>query len=402
MQLIEFFITALLWVTTIWRGTKDWRPGQSRALWWAFFGLTVMMTLRLPVGRMLDEMLGVADLSYLLKHLFGGVLGSAALLAFLKDVSGNRDTRVTTKRLRIALPIVTAICMSALFFAKLQPYETLAIYQDFGARLALLLYTVIFLGFLSLSLCNGVRVSWRWGRDKGNGALGWGLRLIGIGLGIGVVYALVRIIALVTRFEGNGVLPGNLDDQVTSYLLLTTLFLVVTGSTLPVLGKLRSWQGERRGLHRLRALWRELTEAVPSVRLDPPRRRIAELLDVRHVQDRLYRRTVEIRDAALTLNDHVTTDVELRAHEHVAADGLIGTQAETAAEACRLAAARRARLRGDASTPRPHEPSGGGSNLTSEIRALTQLSDAYFSNLTRSFIDATEHRPSAPTLETQQ
>jgi len=124
MRLLEISVTALLWFTTAWRATKDWRPGQNRALWWAFLGLTLMMTLRLPAGRKLDEITGVTDLSYLMKHLFGGVLGSAALLTFLQGVSGRRDISLGAKRLRLAIPVLTAVCMSALFFAKLQPYET--------------------------------------------------------------------------------------------------------------------------------------------------------------------------------------------------------------------------------------------------------------------------------------
>ncbi|MCE7080141.1 MAB_1171c family putative transporter [Streptomyces sp. ST2-7A] len=402
MHNIEITVTFLLWITTSWRATKDWKDRRNRALWWTFLGLSMMMTLRLAPGKYLDQITGITDLSYLLKHLFGGVLASAALLDFLQGVSGKTDRTTAMRKLRVALPLGTAVSMSALFFAKLQPYETVAIYQDVTAHLALLSYTVIFLGFLSVSLLSGVQVCWHWGRESGNGMLGWGLRIIGVGLAAGVLYSAVRIAALFSRFRGDGILPGDQDDLVATLLLLTALFLIVVGSTLPVLDRLRSWRKERQDLFRLRPLWKDLTQSVPSIRLDPPRSALAEHLDPRHVKNRLYRRTVEIRDAALALNDHAAPEVRTRAREHVATAGLIGTQAETAAEACRLASARRSRLRGESSSPQPHQPSGGGRDLHSEIRALTQLSEAFYSDLTRAFVDATEPSAPSPLLETQR
>ena len=67
MSLFTFVVTVLLWITVAWRAVKVWRKGQDRSLWWAFFGLSVMMTLRMPPGRALDQWTGVTDLSYLLK-----------------------------------------------------------------------------------------------------------------------------------------------------------------------------------------------------------------------------------------------------------------------------------------------------------------------------------------------
>ncbi|WP_213003927.1 hypothetical protein, partial [Winogradskya consettensis] len=74
MRFAGLVVVVLLWITVAWRALKVWRKGQDRTLWWAFLGLAVMMTLRLPAGKALDEALGVTDLSYLLKHLFGGIL----------------------------------------------------------------------------------------------------------------------------------------------------------------------------------------------------------------------------------------------------------------------------------------------------------------------------------------
>lgn len=110
----------------------------------------------------------------------------------------------------------------------------------------------------------------------------------------------------------------------------------------------------------------------------------------------MYRRTIEIRDAALGLSDYASASLRERARQHVETEGLFGTQATVTAEACWLAVACRARLRGDPPTNKEHQPAGGGRDLRSEITALTQLSDAYYSDLTREFADTRDHL-----LETQ-
>ncbi len=109
---------------------------------------------------------------------------------------------------------------------------------------------------------------------------------------------------------------------------------------------------------------------------------------------RLYGRAIEIRDAVLVLSDYASADLRERARQHVEARGLVGTQATVTTEACWLAAARRSRLRGDApGSDAEHQPAGGGQDLRSEISALTQLSDAYHSDLAQDFADTCDRLP---------
>ncbi|WP_306673247.1 MAB_1171c family putative transporter [Streptomyces sp. UH6] len=384
-------VVTLLWITVAWRALKVWRRGQDRTLWWAFLGLAVMMTLRLPAGKALDEALGIVDFSYLLKHLFGGILASGALLAFLRKVSGSPDGPWARRR-RIAFSSATALVMSVLFFAELQPYETPVIFADTVASYAFVVYTLLFLGYLTASLLEGMRVCWRWGGNSSGRVLGWGLRVVGVGLAAGVLYAVMRAATVTTRVHGNGVFPGAIDDYLCTAFLLAALVLIVVGTTMPALDALNLWRRKRAALLGLRPLWLDLTEAIPSVRLHATRRALAERLDPRDVHPRLYRRGIEIRDAALSLSGYATVDVLDRAELHVEERGLFGTQAAVAVEACWLAAARQAKLSGaklDNTTE--HQPAGGGRDLRTEIAALTQLSEAYYSPLVRDFLGA-DHR----------
>lgn len=251
MNIFTFVVAVLLWITVAWRAVKVWRKGQDRSLWWAFFGLAIMMTLRMPPGRALDQWTGVTDLSYLLKHLIGGVLASAALLAFLRKVSGASE-EPRTKRRRIMFACGTALAMAILFFAKLQPYETPSIFADPVARYAFLAYTLLFLGYLTASLLGGMRLCWRWGNNSSGPALSWGLRTIGMGLAAGVAYAVVRATTITTRIHGDGLFPGAVDDYISTALLMAALVLIVAGTSLPMLSLLHSWRAERHALLRLR------------------------------------------------------------------------------------------------------------------------------------------------------
>lgn len=388
MSTTTLAVTTLLWITVVWRAFKVWRPGQDRSLWWAFFGLAVAMTLRMAPGKALDSTSGIADLSYLLKYLVGGVLSSTALLSFLRKVSGVTD-KPRTKCLRVTFACAAALAMAILFFAKLQPYETPLILADPVGRYVFLVYTLIFLGYLTMSLLGGMRLCWRWGRNSSGRALGWGLRTIGVGLAAGVVYAVVRAATVTMRIYGRGIFPGAIDDYICTALLMAALILIVVGSSLPVLTLLRRWHVDRRALLRLRPLWFDLTQATPSVRFKTPHGVLAERINPLKIQNRLYRRGVEIRDAALALNNYAPPALRQHALQYVEDRGLYGTQAATAAEACWLAAARRAKLAGAAPTAGSEQrPSGGGRDLGSEIAALTQLSDAYHSDLVRDFTDA--------------
>jgi hypothetical protein len=169
----------------------------------------------------------------------------------------------------------------------------------------------------------------------------------------------------------------------SNLLLFTALVFIVAGSSLPAIRRLRGWCRDYRDLRHLRPLWFSLTEATPAVRLDPPRSARAEALSLRNTQERLYRRTFEIRDALLVLGDHASSSLRDRARAHVQAAGLIGAQAEVTAEACWLLAAKYSRQLNESPSGEHHLPASGGRDLTSEIQALRQLATAYDSDIAK-------------------
>ncbi|MEU1906556.1 MAB_1171c family putative transporter [Streptomyces hygroscopicus] len=380
----------MLWMVAACRAPAAWRDRDKRPLWAAFFFLAVVMTIR-PVGvaTSLDSYVGIHNVAALIKHLSG--LGAMhAVLVFVYRMSEQSAIGLKMRRPHVAVPITAGAAISVLFFATPQPHEATDLLTDYATDSRIAAYGVLWTALLGAALVGATHLCWLWGRQPGTGLLGRGLRITGIGTTIGMAYAIHRIAILILRYLGYTPIPAHADQAISSILLSSALLLIVAGSTLPALPRLRRWTRDYRDLLQLYPLWHSLTEAAPSVRLDPPRGLAAERLRLRHTHDRLYRRTIEIRDAILTLSDHASAALRDQARAHVAAHGLTGAHAEIAAEACWLAAAKH-RLHNEPASGEHHPPASGGRDLASETQALKALAAAYDSDLTRAFITQRSH-----------
>ncbi|MEU9245737.1 MAB_1171c family putative transporter [Streptomyces sp. NPDC048385] len=397
--MIDILPAVLLWLVTAWRTPAAWRKPSKRVLWSAFLALAVAMTLRLTsIAAPVDAALGVNNLSSLGKHL-GCIVAAHSVLTFVHNMAEEKAAGIKSSRLHLLAPATAAVIITVLFFATPQPHEAIDLLTEYATDWRIATYGGVWTAYLGAALFSASRLCWRWGRQPGTGLLGRGLRLTGIGTTIGIVYAVYRVAAVGLPALGQSPLPASTSEAIGSLLLFSALLFIVIGSTVPAAGRLLRWNREYRDLLQLYALWLSLTEAVPSVRLDPPRRRTSELLYLRHVHDRLYRRTIEIRDAVLTLSDHAPGSLRDQARAHVAASGLIGAQADIAAEACWIIGAQNSRQRNEPSSGEVLPPASGGRDLPSEIHALKQLARAYESDLTGTFAAKLDH---ARTLETTQ
>jgi hypothetical protein len=397
--MIDILPAVLLWLVTAWRTPAAWRDSGKRVLWSAFLALAVAITLRVPsIAAAMDAALAVNNLSSLGKHL-GCILAAHAVLTFVHNMVQEQTSGMKPSRLHFVVPATAAASIMVLFFATPQPHEAVDLLTEYATDWHIAAYGGVWMAYLGVALFGASRLCWHWGRQPGTGLLGRGLRLTGVGTTIGIVYAIDRVTVVALRYLGQSPISEATSETISGLLLFTSLLFIVIGSTLPAAGRLRPWSREYRDLLHLYPLWLSLTETVPSVRLDPPRRRTAEVLHPRHVHDQLYRRTIEIRDAALTLSDHASSSLRDQARAHVAASGLVGAQADIAAEACWIIGAQQARQRNEPSSGEARPPASGGRDLPSEIHALKQLARAYDSDLTRTFAAKLDH---ARMLETTQ
>ncbi|WP_328886147.1 MAB_1171c family putative transporter [Streptomyces sp. NBC_00316] len=386
--MIDAIPAALLWAVTLWRARSAFRRPGRLSLWLAFAALALAMTVRpVAIALTVDEYLHVTNLSFLVKHICGTV-AAAAVLTFVADMAESK-TGVRASRLHMAVPVVTIVLLAACFFATPQPHQAKDLLTDYADHATILAYGVVWTSYLGAALLSATLLCFRWGRRPDSGLVGRGLVLIGTGTAVGLVYAVHRIAALGANFNDRALIGKDTDHALSTGLLFIALLLIVLGSTLPAFPRIGARIRAHWQLVNLYPLWRTLTDAVPETRLDTPSTHVADAADPRRTHDRLYRRTIEIRDAILTLADHAPAELRGRAYDHATSLGFIGAHADITAEACWLAVAREQRLRGTATgSGEPMPPASGGRDLATEIRALTTLSTAYNSRATQDFFRA--------------
>lgn len=249
----------------------------------------------------------------------------------------------------------------------------------------MLAYVLVWTTYFGWAMLTASRLSWQWSRRPGPALLRRGLGLICLGTSIGILYTVHRASMLFfARFDVHPV-PAAADAALNGLLALVPLLLICAGSTMPTYPKVRTAVLQHRDLTKLYRLWDHLSEAAPQIRYGRKRHRVHDALDVRDARGRLYRRTIEIRDAILILNGSAPMSVRLRAADHVEDAGLVGPAATTAADARWLRASREAHTAGLARAGSPEAPAQAGSDLDTEARLLLDLSDAYFSDLAVTF-----------------
>ncbi|GAA2273406.1 hypothetical protein GCM10010368_48500 [Streptomyces roseiscleroticus] len=385
--MINAIPAALLWIVTIWRARSALRRPERRSLWLAFAALALAMTVRPDqVASAVDEYLHVTDLSFLIKHVCGTV-AAASVLTFVADMAETR-TGIRASKLHKVVPVATVLLLGACFFATPQSHEADDLLTDYADHVTIVAYGVVWTAYLGTALFSATLLCFRWGRRPDSGLVGRGLLLVGTGTAVGLLYAAHRIAALIIRYVDPTLLGARADQTLSSGLLFLALLLILLGSTLPVWPRISARVRAHAQLVSLYPLWRTLTDAVPETRLDSPPARVTDAGDPRRTHDRLYRRTIEIRDAILTLADHAPPQLRDRAFDHAASLGFVGAHADVVAEACWLAAAREERLRGAASSGEPHPPASGGRDLATEIHVLTVLGTAFRSHATQDFLNA--------------
>jgi hypothetical protein len=182
--------------------------------------------------------------------------------------------------------------------------------------------------------------------------------------------------------------------------------LVVIGATIPQWGRrlaalaAGNWVRQRRAYRTLRPLWLDVYRASPGIALTPPESRLRELLALRDLEFRLYRRVIEIRDGRLALLPYLDESAADVAARFGRREGLSGDDLEAVVEAARIAAALESKAAG-----RPPRRGGretdvhGGHDLETEVTWLERVARAYVdSPVVRRALDSVDREPSTEAL----
>jgi hypothetical protein len=126
--------------------------------------------------------------------------------------------------------------------------------------------------------------------------------------------------AIIIRWAGGEAAPAELATGGTAettlgfyaamFLLLPGIVLCLAGISYPAavvrLGALRIWWRHLRAYHRLAPLWTELNSRFPEDRLSRvPVTRWKDVLSLRGVHRRYYRRVIECRDGLVRISPYI-------------------------------------------------------------------------------------------------
>lgn len=389
VKYLEIAVLIMLWTVTIWRVPSAVRTVKQRALWTAFAALTLSMTLRLPgVMRGLDDWAGVNNLSTLVKHWLG-VIAAGAVVEFVVAIARPETGRRLRARHYAALTAMTAMAVLFAFFVP-RTHEVTDFFEANAGHGWATVYYLVFVVYLGIAMATATWLFWGSARHASARWLRIGVRLMGIGTAVGVLYTLVRSGYMTSRLLGLTDSTSDIAvDNATDALKYMAIGSILVGSSIPAFGV--AWRTVQDGRHhrQLQPLWQDLTAVTPDIVLKTGLLRSPRL--------RLYRRVIEIRDAALALDAYTDGDVRERAQAAARQAGF-DPATSPAAEALWMRAAREGKARGALPVANAQEPGTDGIDdldFAKEVERLLQLARIYHSPVADAFLTTTTQETTA-------
>lgn len=307
-------LALLFWTATAYKVRElRKRPAPAqRSLTLTILSLAVAATFLVPVVHVcIGRLTGVANIAEPVARTAVLVAACAGQALVLRLTAEDGFSRMPVAR-RTAGVGVVVVGLWSLFIVAPVETSTIRFTSQFGSDPMVAAYLALALGYLAWALID-IRRGCRRYATEASGFLAQGLRLIGRGCLIGLMYIAVKGAALVALAVGSP-LPVELEATVGRSLAVLAGTLVIVGSTLPAtgpaVGSWLSWLTAYRDLRRLYPLWIELVSVTPDIALDPAGSRLRDALRFRDLDMHVYRRVIEIRDGRLALRPYLDAAVE--------------------------------------------------------------------------------------------
>ncbi|MEW2493880.1 MAB_1171c family putative transporter [Streptomyces nodosus] len=396
---------------------KDWRNPELRLLSLAIASFAAPFVLAAPwLYVRLDALFGYHNLVTLPVYLSVATCLSSFLALLVSWSSAQSKVRLR-HRLIVGYAVISVIAMVILFL--MGDVSDAEHPVDFDAYYAhtpyisefLLVYALLF----AVSMSALMRLCWRYSKAVDKPWLRRGLRVVAVGAGFGLGYAVPKMVSL--RWE------THLTDIVNSYVapmsasISAGLFAV--GFTMPAWGvgldRARQFIADARAYRTLHPLWSAVAQAFPQIVLIEPPVARKEHWGARNLHRLFGRLVIEVRDGRMALRSHRDPEVqhtgrdlkflvsrqvtEIRdgqllllpyyqpqiaseARTRAKAAGLSVTDEEAVVEAAQIAAALQALVSGrtlpEAAVEAPHDPADG--DIEEEQAWLTRVARAYRSS----------------------
>ncbi len=260
------------------------------------------MTLLHPVVYVtLDRVAGIPNLARLLGNSFGVIGVWAIEPVVVRLLHSQRRTIGVLGNPWLTVSIFAVMTLS-FFRADVSVEAPYDFHARYGAEPWIALYRAAIMLYIGSGVLRIFCVSLRNGRAvRSIPQLRFRIeaRLQTVGWAAAVLYALQELVVLALRLVG--ILPEHFYLTRLATLLLLIGFLgIFNGEVF----KLMQWLRQYVALRQLSPLWWDLYRTIPGIALDPPASRLADVLSVRDVHSRLYRRVLEIRDGLVKLQPY--------------------------------------------------------------------------------------------------
>ncbi|WP_433047525.1 MAB_1171c family putative transporter [Dactylosporangium sp. CS-033363] len=293
---LEFLVLGSFWAFTIWRFATP-QPPRGRAIRLVALLAALSFTFnRREISFATDRLLQVADISVPLKNL-ATVAASAAIVHLAGLMPGPVGERPRLRRWAYVLLGLAGATMIVLFLlVPRSPARGDFVAEHAGTPLVTAYGVLTQFGlFVGLATC--LALFHPAAGRAAPGLLRIGLRLLTAAGLVGLLFILNRVAFQVSNALGSEIMNGPGAESLSRVILATMLLLFASGAALPAIGGVRRRLSHYLALQRLRPMWADAVAKVPHVVLGDPPGRLADVLTIRGVDLRLYRRIIEIRDA---------------------------------------------------------------------------------------------------------
>ncbi|RJQ75383.1 hypothetical protein D5S17_21065 [Pseudonocardiaceae bacterium YIM PH 21723] len=351
---IEILGVIAMWVATIVRAPQAVRDPRQRGIWLAVVLIAVAMTVHMAEIFTALSTLADPHVLQLGSHVVTVADGTAVLGLIVAALTGRRYVWPLVGAGGLVIAVLSWIYLSA-------PPPTAL---DTELPLS---YWWLFAGYHFAAIAVSALVCWRYAHKAPHWSLAGGLYSLGLGLAVACFMWVITLNFLITHvpawFEYFGIFKG------------AEALLLAVGVLLPTYNSVRHRVLLARSYYGLGPIWRDLIDGVPSVALQGQRVSLRDRLWPAYpLELRLYRRTIEIRDAILTLRDYITPAELNEIRQNLAAQGIDTSADGPAFTAHWVEAARKAAKSGRA--PLPHEDNItelGGADRPTEVEFLLQV-----------------------------
>ncbi|HEY0697078.1 MAG TPA: MAB_1171c family putative transporter, partial [Micromonospora sp.] len=299
-------------------------------------------SMAVPAGyRAVSDFFGVPNLATLL--IYACIVGYSvtALVMLMFWHLPPAEARRRARRLAVGYAVVLVVLVVLFQHIDAPVNRSVDFDETHGAQPAGGAFLLVYVGAFAVGLATAARRGLQFADRAARVApdrpwLRRGLRLVAVGSLVALGYCLGKAAFVFGSWAGLHLAVFNTVATVCACL---GALVITTGFTIPSWGPRFSAARHRltsaRAYLDLYPLWHTLYQAFPAVALDPPPSRRADLLLLRDLDYRLYRRLIEIHDARLALAPYlapVGADADTTAE-------LRGLPADAVREAVRIRAA---------------------------------------------------------------